>query len=101
MRNEAGLPLRIRDLEVRGDDGRPILSVPSHDVAPGTALGICGPSGAGKSTLLMALAGLLPKMSGSVRWGETDLARLRSGERSAFRRRAVGMIFQDFLIFDE
>jgi ABC-type lipoprotein export system ATPase subunit len=95
-----GLPLSIRDLCVTAPGGRVLLSVPALDVAPGTSLGIRGPSGAGKSTLLFALAGLLAA-DGAVRWGDTDLLSLPPAGRGAFRRARVGLIFQDFLLFEE
>ena len=96
-----GLPLRIEDLEVRSAENRILLSIPRLDLPAGGTLGIRGPSGAGKSTLLFALAGLQDRVSGHVRWGETDLAALKSGARTAFRARNVGIVFQDFLLFEE
>ena len=95
------LDLSVRDLTVTGDGGRVLLRVDSLDIPAGTRVGIRGPSGAGKSTLLHALAGLLRPASGSVRWGETDLAGLGEAARARFRRETVGLVFQDFLLFEE
>lgn len=95
------LPLSVAGLRVNGDDGRTILTVDALDVAPGTAVAVRGPSGAGKSTLLFALAGLLPVAAGSVRWGEAEISALGEDGRAAFRRQRIGMIFQDFLLFEE
>ncbi len=44
-------------------------------VAPGSFLSLLGPSGCGKSTLLRIIAGLAPPSAGSVRYGESGLAR--------------------------
>ena len=96
-----GLHLSIRDLQVHGDDRRPILRIGALEAPAGHRLGISGPSGAGKSTLLMALAGLVPASQGAIFWGETDLSKLPEAERASFRRRHVGLIFQDFLLFEE
>ena len=96
-----GLPLEIDGLIVTGDGRRTILSVDRLALAPGEAIGVRGPSGAGKSTLLYALAGLVPIASGSVCWGEADLAGMTDGARSAFRRDRIGMVFQDYLLFEE
>lgn len=93
--------LRVRNLSVPGDRGRPILSVTSLDVAPGVALGVKGPSGAGKSTFLFALAGLASGASGEARWGDTDILALSSDARARFRDENIGLIFQDFLLFEE
>lgn len=95
-----GLPLSISGLVVRGDDGRTLLSIPELRVPSGALVAIEGPSGAGKSTLLLALAGLLAAQ-GAIRWGEEDILRLSTGGRSRFRADRIGMIFQDFLLFEE
>lgn len=96
-----GLPLAIAELEVRGEGGRRLLSIDRLEIAPGSRVGIRGPSGAGKSTLLYALAGLVAISSGSVRWGDQDIATLPDRRRTDFRRRHIGMVFQDFLLFEE
>ena len=95
------LPLSVTDCVVRGDRGRVLLSVPSLGLDKGVSLGIRGPSGAGKSTLLYALAGLLDHVEGTVRWGDTELLALSEARRTEFRAARIGMIFQDFLLFDE
>ena len=94
------LPLEARGLRVTAPGGRTLLKVPALDLPAGALVGVRGPSGAGKTTLLYALAGLLDA-EGSVRWGEADLLSLSSGRRAAFRAGAVGMVFQDFLLFEE
>ncbi|MGR3782453.1 MAG: ABC transporter ATP-binding protein [Albimonas sp.] len=93
--------LRLEGVEVRAPDGRAILSVEHLEVPAGAALGIQGPSGAGKSTLLHAISGLVPVAAGRVTWGATDLAPLPEAARDAFRRRTLGLIFQDFLLLEE
>ncbi|WP_245730913.1 ABC transporter ATP-binding protein [Rubrimonas cliftonensis] len=93
--------LSARDVTVTAADGRLLLRLDRLDVAPGAALGVRGPSGAGKSTLLNALAGLLRPATGAIRWGGTDVAALGEAARDAFRRRFMGLIFQDFLLFEE
>ncbi|MHC0053598.1 ABC transporter ATP-binding protein [Actibacterium sp. D379-3] len=96
-----GLALSVTDLTVTGDNGRRLLEVPALALPPGQSLGIRGPSGAGKSTLLFALAGLLDRVTGRTHWGETDLIALPADRRGAFRARHMGLIFQDFLLFEE
>lgn len=81
--------------------GRVLLDLPRLALDPGTALGVRGPSGAGKSTLLHALAGLLDRVEGRIAWGATDLYAMPRARRAAFRNAHVGMIFQDFLLFEE
>ncbi|WP_332717000.1 ABC transporter ATP-binding protein [Pelagibacterium mangrovi] len=95
------LGLHITDLEVKAPSGRMLLAVPTLSLAPGTCLGVRGPSGAGKSTFLFSIAGLAENATGAIRWGETDLMPFSSEARATFRRRNVGMVFQDFLLFEE
>ncbi|PHP26120.1 ABC transporter ATP-binding protein [Limimaricola cinnabarinus] len=97
----AGFGLAIRKLMVRGNRGRLLLSVPHLEIAPGAKIGITGPSGAGKSTLLFAMAGLVDRIEGQVTWTGVDLSTLNSRERARFRNRSMGIVFQDFLLFDE
>jgi molybdate transport system ATP-binding protein len=59
---------------------------------PGQVVGVIGPNGAGKSTLLRAVAGLLPAR-GELRVDDLSWTRL------PVRGRAVGMAFQDQLLF--
>ncbi len=70
----------------------------SYDVAAGEVLGIVGESGSGKSVSSMAVMGLLPpqaRVSGSVRFRDTELLGRTDGELSRIRGRKIAMIFQD------
>lgn len=93
------LPLQISDLEVRAGR-RTLLKIADLSAPAGALIGIRGPSGAGKSTFLHALSGLI-EARGRLSWGEVDLIRLRPEGRTAFRAKNMGLIFQDFLLFDE
>ncbi len=57
---------------------------------------ISGPSGSGKSTLLNLIGSLDVPCSGSIRVGGDDLAAMSDDERSEFRARRVGFVFQSF-----
>jgi ABC-type lipoprotein export system ATPase subunit len=93
--------LTVRDLVVRAPSGRSILHAARLDLPAGGTLVVRGPSGAGKSTLLHALAGLVTPATGSIRWGECELAGLPATQRDAFRLATIGLIFQEFLLFEE
>ena len=94
--------LVISDLTVKAHrSDRVLLHVDALSLEPGTCLGLRGPSGAGKSTFLFALAGLAENAIGQVLWGGQDMLKMSSEARAAFRRRHIGMIFQDFLLFEE
>ncbi|SFO52787.1 putative ABC transport system ATP-binding protein [Cohaesibacter marisflavi] len=95
------LELSVQDLLVSGERGRTLLTVEQLVVHPGETVGIRGPSGAGKSTMLYALAGLANVAQGQVRWGDAELSTMGEEARARFRRSSVGMVFQDFLLFEE
>ena len=60
------------------------------------SIAVLGPSGAGKSTLLAIVAGLERADSGRVIVSGTDIGGLGESALAAFRRRAVGIVFQAF-----
>ena len=65
-------------------------------IAPGDFISIMGPSGSGKSTLLHLLSGLDRPTSGHLTYDGKDIYSLSDKELSAFRRRRIGFIFQQF-----
>ena len=87
-------------------DLRKTYETPSHRVValdgvtlsiPGGRFGaIMGASGSGKSTLLHVVGGLTPPTSGVLLVEGNDLARMTDRARTIFRRRRLGIIFQDF-----
>ncbi|HTY26596.1 MAG TPA: thiol reductant ABC exporter subunit CydC [Mycobacterium sp.] len=75
--------LRAFDLRA-GYLGGPAGPAVTVDLAPGSRLAVTGKSGAGKTALLMTLAGLLPPLSGNVRFGAIPSTELTESElRSA------------------
>lgn len=71
------------------------LSVVAWQVHAGESVALAGPSGSGKTTLLHLLAGLLPVQQGSVQVAGEQLGRLGAAARRRFRRRNIGLVFQD------
>ena len=68
----------------------------SLTIAPGDFISIMGPSGSGKSTLLHLLSGLDRPTGGRLTYDGKDIYSLSDRELSAFRRRRIGFIFQQF-----
>src|SRR3989304_1936159 len=66
------------------------------DVHAGELTMLVGPSGCGKTTLLSVVAGILRPTSGTIEALGSDLTRLSSWPRPAFRRDNVGFVFQQF-----
>lgn len=66
------------------------------EIASGEFLSVMGPSGSGKSTLLHLLSGLDVPTEGRLSYDGQEIYKLRDRELSAFRRRRIGFIFQQF-----
>lgn len=73
--------IRARNLHC-GYAGREVLSGVDLHLAPGEFAALLGPNGSGKTTLLLALAGLLPPMSGGVELAGRGMAGLSPRERA-------------------
>lgn len=66
------------------------------EIERGKFTAVIGTSGSGKSTLLNMLGGLDTPSEGSIRVGETELARLNSEQATIFRRKQIGFVFQNY-----
>ena len=92
--------LDVRDLALSypgpGGNRTTVLDIAALSVEAGDLVGVTGPSGSGKTSLLYALTGIESVERGSVVWGEVDLAHLGEAARDRWRRRHVGLVFQDF-----
>ena len=62
---------------------------------------LMGPSGCGKSTFLHLAAGLLAADAGSVEVGGEDVTKMSDAAVTKFRRRHVGVVFQQFNLLNE
>lgn len=97
-----GLDLAGLRVEYPTNAGPPrrVLEVPALRLPAGAATGVRGASGAGKTSLLHVLAGIERPAAGRVRWGEAEVSAWPEGARDAWRRRHVGLVFQDFHLAD-
>jgi putative ABC transport system ATP-binding protein len=66
------------------------------NVAACESVALTGESGSGKSTLLHLAGGLDHPDGGTVVMGGQDVASFDEGERAAYRRTHVGLVFQQF-----
>ena len=70
------MSLQLQNLVVaRG--GRPVVRDVSLEIPPGEVTALLGPNGAGKSTLVLAVGGVLPLVSGTVRLDDAVLSSRR------------------------
>ncbi|MBL7649267.1 MAG: ABC transporter ATP-binding protein [Candidatus Hydrogenedentes bacterium] len=72
----------------------PALRGATLTIDRGEFLVILGPSGSGKSTLLNIIGGLDGPTRGSIRFGGEDLAQFDESQRTQYRRRYIGFVFQ-------
>lgn len=75
---------------------RAILDRVTARFEPGEFVAILGRSGSGKSTLLNLISGIDRPTSGDVFVAGTPIHRLSDHERTVFRRRHIGFVFQFF-----
>jgi ABC-type lipoprotein export system ATPase subunit len=79
---------KVADLEVVALQGLDLL------VEPGEMIAIVGASGSGKSTLLSILGGLDTPSAGRATVAGHDLTAMGRRERTAYRRRVIGFVWQ-------
>lgn len=96
--DHSDIVLKVRNIN-KNIGGKQILTDCSLDVHRGELKVLIGPSGAGKSTLLQCINWLNAPDSGEIILEGKTLNPLKRKELCAFRAR-VGMIFQDFNLFD-
>ncbi len=77
-----------------GDRRRVVLADLDFRIERGEFVVLLGRSGSGKSTLLNIISGIDLPDSGSVTIGERRLTDLTERERTLFRRRHIGFVFQ-------
>lgn len=66
------------------------------DVRSGELMMMVGPSGCGKTTLISVIAGILDRDEGECSVFGADFSTLRARERTAYRGRNIGFVFQAF-----
>lgn len=86
---------------VNGEIVTPVLKGIDLHIKKGEFVAIMGKSGAGKSTLLYQISLLDKPTTGEVLVGDIDILKLSETERTDFRLRKLGYIFQDYALVPE
>ncbi|MDH0047982.1 ABC transporter ATP-binding protein [Comamonas terrigena] len=98
--NPAVLSIRNLCVQLKGGDGKTLVSDLSLQVHAGETLCIVGESGSGKSLTSLATMGLLPAdslqvSSGVIELDGKDLLRLDAAQMRALRASQLAMVFQE------
>ena len=91
--------LRAKDMVKKYGEGESAvmaLDSVSLEVQRGEFVAVTGESGSGKTTLLNVLGSLDTLTSGSIMFGDRELTKMNDSELSAYRRRSIGFIFQNY-----
>ena len=91
--------IRLEHVSKRFEEGgtaRTILNDVTLDFGCGEFVVLLGKSGSGKSTLLNLIAGIDDPSSGDVLIDGRSITRMGDTERTLFRRRNIGFVFQAF-----
>jgi putative ABC transport system ATP-binding protein len=98
-RSAPSLVVEVRGLRKVYESGeRAVVALDGIDleVPAGQFCAIMGASGSGKSTLLHVIGGLTPPTDGHVQVEGRELAALSDRARTIFRRRRIGIVFQEY-----
>lgn len=86
---------------VNGEIITPVLKNIDLEIKKGEFVAIMGKSGAGKSTLLYQISLLDKPSSGQVIINKVDILKLSESQRTDFRLKKLGYIFQDYALVPE
>jgi putative ABC transport system ATP-binding protein len=81
---------------IEGGQSQQVLRNASLTSPKGEFLAMLGASGSGKSTLLNLLSGIDGADAGSIVIGGQDLSVMNEADRTLFRRKHIGFVFQFF-----
>jgi putative ABC transport system ATP-binding protein len=95
----AAPPLQVENVTKRFQQGSAkveALKNASLNIQRGQFVAVMGASGSGKSTLLHVMAGLTSTDEGRILVDGQDLSAMSDHDRTLFRRRRIGLVFQAF-----
>src|SRR5438132_2308364 len=97
--NESDIAIHCRDVvKTYGTGAAEVIALRgiNLDVKQGELMMLVGPSGCGKTTLISVIAGILDQDSGECRVYGNDLHHMSQRDRTKYRGRSIGFVFQAF-----
>ena len=97
--SETPIKIQLRGINRRfreGEREQVVLDGVDLDIRRGETVALRGRSGSGKSTLLNLIGGIDAPDAGSVTVAGTELTGLSERERTLFRRKHIGFVYQSF-----
>ncbi len=91
--------IELRDVSRTYGEGQALVRALDRvdlEIQPGEFSALAGPSGSGKTTLLNVVGSIDAVTSGKILFEGTDLGALSERQRTRFRNRRIGFVFQDF-----
>ena len=91
--------IKVRNLKkefIQGQERTQVLKDFDLNIEEGEFVAVMGPSGSGKSTLLQLLGGLDVPTEGDIVINQSNLSNMMEKERTIFRRKYIGFIFQNY-----
>ncbi|MDO9154030.1 MAG: ABC transporter ATP-binding protein [Paludibacter sp.] len=92
--------LKVENLSKSFENQR-ILNDLSFEIEKGNSVAIVGPSGSGKTTFLNIIGALDVADSGFVYFNEQDINKMTANQRSAFRNKHIGFVFQSHYLLPQ
>ncbi|MDR7239669.1 ABC transporter ATP-binding protein [Neobacillus drentensis] len=84
-----------KKVELGKDNQLHILKDVNLEIEEGEFISVMGPSGSGKTTLLYNVSGMDRMTSGSMKFKDREIGRLKEEELAKIRLETMGFIFQD------
>ena len=82
---------------LNGNDIRVLKNI-NFEIKKNERVAVIGESGSGKTSLLMLMSGLEKPSNGSIIFQNQDLSKITEEQKTAIRKKKIGLVFQQFYL---